>query len=104
MSNCKVICVYSVLLVQFKNFHVFLYNKYIFEQRPKLGLTLPPASVKKEISMNRNADPFDTLPFKNRQCSPTGFVPKIKVNEFCLIYHLSYPEGSYINDLIPDDL
>lgn len=26
------------------------------------------------------------------------------VNEFRLIHHLSYPEGSSINDFIPDDL
>lgn len=60
--------------------------------------------LQKEISMNGIAGPFVVPPFKNLQCSPIGLVPKKGVNEFRLIHHLSYPEGSSINDFIPDDL
>jgi hypothetical protein len=60
--------------------------------------------LSKEISLNRIAGPFNVPPFKNLQCSPIGLVPKKDGDDFRLIHHLSHPEGSSINDLIPDEL
>ena len=34
--------------------------------------------------------------------SPVGLVPKKDPNEYRLIHHLSFPEGSSVNDFIPD--
>lgn len=48
--------------------------------------------------------PFQYPPFKNIQVSPLGLVPKKKPGEFRLIHHLSYPDGSSINDGIPHEL
>ena len=43
------------------------------------------------------------LPYANLQISPLGLVPKQKVGEYRVIHHLSYPEGSSINDGISKD-
>ena len=58
----------------------------------------------KEQALGRIQGPFDRPPFPNIQCSPIGVVPKKKVGEFRLIQHLSYPEGSSINDFIREEL
>ena len=36
--------------------------------------------------------------------SPTGVVPKKKKGQFCLIQHLSWPEGQSVNKYISEDL
>ena len=48
--------------------------------------------------------PFDTPPFENFRISPLGLVPKKAPGEFRLIHHLSFPEGSSVNDGIPREL
>lgn len=58
----------------------------------------------KEVQLGRIAGPFSHPPFPNLQCSPVGVVPKKEQGSFRLIHHLSYPEGSSINDHIPDHL
>lgn len=55
-----------------------------------------------EISQNRIAGPFTTLPFPNLQISPLGLVPKKEGGEFRLIHHLSFPLGESINDGISE--
>jgi len=37
-------------------------------------------------------------------CSPLGIVPKKNPSEFRLIHHLSFPQGSSINDSIPSEI
>ena len=48
--------------------------------------------------------PFDTSPFENFRISPLGLVPKKAPGEFRLLHHLSFPEGSSVNDSIPREL
>ncbi|XP_021367155.1 uncharacterized protein LOC110459297 [Mizuhopecten yessoensis] len=60
--------------------------------------------IEKEISLGRIQGPFQTPPFPNLQVSPLGLVPKKELNEFRVIHHLSYPQGTSINDGInPED-
>lgn len=54
--------------------------------------------ISHEVSTGRIAGPFTSPPFDNLQISPLGLVPKKGPNEFRLIHHLSFPEGSSIND------
>jgi len=61
--------------------------------------------LKRELSEGRIAGPFSTPPFPVFICSPLGVVPKKAPGEYRiihLIHHLSYPEGSSVNDFIPD--
>ncbi|PJE77719.1 hypothetical protein CI610_03354 [invertebrate metagenome] len=61
--------------------------------------------ISHEISMGRIAGPFISAPFENLQISPLGLVPKKEPNEFRLIHHLSFPDGSSINDgIAPEDV
>lgn len=53
--------------------------------------------------LGRIKGPFETLPFKNFQISPIGLVPKKDPNSFRLITHLSFPDGSSINDGISSE-
>ena len=55
----------------------------------------------KEISLGRLAGPFDQRPLPNLRLSPVGLVPK-KDGTYRLIHHLSHPEGSSVNDFIPN--
>ena len=55
----------------------------------------------KEVLSGRIIGPFDTPPFENFRISPLGLVPKKAPGEFRLIHHLSFPEGSSVNDGIP---
>ncbi|XP_021347069.1 uncharacterized protein LOC110454687 isoform X1 [Mizuhopecten yessoensis] len=54
--------------------------------------------IQKEIYHGRCFGPYHTPPFTNLQISPLGLVPKKEPNEFRVIHHLSFPEGSSIND------
>lgn len=56
----------------------------------------------KEREAGRIAGPFNKPPFKQLHCSPLGVVPKKNPGEFRIIHHLSYPNGSSINDFIPE--
>ncbi|KAJ1166747.1 hypothetical protein NDU88_007144 [Pleurodeles waltl] len=47
---------------------------------------------------------FEDLPLENLGISPIGVVPKKKPDEFNLIQHLLWPEGSSVNYLIPEAL
>ena len=47
--------------------------------------------------------PFHKLPFYPFRVSPLGVVPKKTPGEFRLIYHLSYPRGSSVNDGISSE-
>lgn len=58
--------------------------------------------IEKEILAGRIAGPFKKPPFKEFQCSPIGVVPK-KDGDYRFIHHLSFPEGSSINDQIDEE-
>jgi hypothetical protein len=57
----------------------------------------------KEVEAGRIAGPFDTRPIASLRVSPLGLVPK-KDGDFRLIHHLSYPEGSSVNDFLDPEL
>ena len=56
-----------------------------------------------EINAGGIVGPFRKPPFPDMFCSPLGIVPKKTPSEFRLIQHLSFPQGSSINDSIPSD-
>lgn len=60
------------------------------------------AKLGKECDAGRIVGPFTTPPFPNFRSSPLGIVPKKDPSEFRLIHHLSYPNGSSVDDFIPD--
>ena len=60
------------------------------------------AKLQKECDAGRIVGPFATPPFSNFPTSPRGLVPKKDPSEFRLIHHLSYPQGTSVNDFIPD--
>jgi hypothetical protein len=72
----------------------------------KENLDILREKIRIEIESNRVAGPFNEKPFPNFQGSPLGLVPK-KSNEaiadYRVIHHLSYPEGTSINDGIPNE-
>ena len=63
-----------------------------------------PNAVKEELAkekeLGRIAGPFVNRSFAALQCSPIGLVPKQIPNSYRLIQHLSFPQGSSINDHI----
>jgi hypothetical protein len=56
-------------------------------------------NIYKEILSGRVASPFENSPFLTLQISPLE-----KPGEFRVIHHLSYPDGTSINDGISKDL
>lgn len=48
--------------------------------------------------------PFPCAPMPELLVSPTGVVPKTDPGQFRLIQHLSWPEGSSVNDFISAEL
>ena len=62
------------------------------------------SKLEREIEAGRIVGPFSSPPFPNFVSSPLGVVPKKQPSEFRLIHHLSYPEGSSVNDLIPAEI
>lgn len=58
--------------------------------------------IYKEIELGRVAGPFDQVPMHNFRLSPIGIVAK-KDGGWRLIHHLSFPEGSSVNDFIDPD-
>ena len=58
--------------------------------------------LRKECEAVKICGPFICPPFPNFVCSPLGIVPKKDPSKFRLIQHLSYPQGTSVNDNIPD--
>ena len=56
-------------------------------------------ALKKELAENRNAGPYCSSPFSNLRISGLGVIPKSD-GSWRLIYHLSAPIGTSINDFI----
>lgn len=62
------------------------------------------AKIKKELSLNRILGPYSVLPDVPRfRISPLGVVEKKTPGEYRVIHHLSYPEGTSVNDFIPHE-
>ena len=61
------------------------------------------AKLDKEWSGGRISGPFSSPPVANFVSSPLGVVPKKTPGEFRIIHHLSYPDGSSVNDFIPSE-
>ena len=60
--------------------------------------------LSKELRLGRVLGPFAVPPPScHYRVSPLGVVPKKAAGEFRMIHHLSYPEGSSVNDFIPHD-
>ena len=58
--------------------------------------------IRKELALGRIIGPYDVAPgFYNYVISPLGVVPKKLPGEYRVIHHLSYPQGSSVNDSIP---
>ena len=59
----------------------------------------------KDLSLGRIIGPYAEPPTNPQfRVSPLGVVPKKTPGEFRMIHHLSYPEGSSVNDFIPKEL
>lgn len=56
-----------------------------------------------ELTEGRVSGPYSVPPFPNFRVSPLGLVPKKNSGEFRVIHHLSYPEGTSVNDGIPSE-
>ena len=56
------------------------------------------AKISKELAAHRLAGPFSSPPFPVFRVSPLGLIPKKTPGEFRLIHHLSFPNGSSLND------
>ena len=61
------------------------------------------AKLDKEIATHRIAGPYSSPPFPHFRISPLGLVPKKTEGEFRLIHHLSFPQGSSLNDGISSE-
>lgn len=61
------------------------------------------AKLDKEIAAHRIAGPYSSPPFPHFRISPLGLVPKKTEGEFRLIHHLSFPQGSSLNDGISSE-
>ena len=59
------------------------------------------SKVTSEVALGRIAGPFDTPPIEPLWVSPVGVVQKKIKGEYRMIQHMSYPEGSSVNDGIP---
>ena len=65
-------------------------------QQPEIVRT----KLRKECDAGRIVGPFTTPPFLDFGTSLLGIVPKKDPSEFRSIHHLSYPNGSSVNDFI----
>ncbi len=59
------------------------------------------AKIQHELSLERIAGPFNSLPIPNLVLSPIGLVPKKEEGNYRLIHDLSYPKGNSVNEGIP---
>ena len=62
------------------------------------------AKIQKEVKEGQVFGPFTAPPVPNFRVFLLGVILKKEAAEFCLIYHLSYPEGISVNDQIPQEL
>ena len=60
------------------------------------------SKLNKELEAGRLAGPFISPPLKYFRVSPLGLVPKKQPGDFRMIHHLSFPNGTSVNDGIPD--
>ena len=60
-------------------------------------------NLQKEIALGRVAGPYPSPPLPKFQCHSVGVIPKKHSTEWRTIYHLSFPQGTSINDHIPKD-
>jgi hypothetical protein len=60
------------------------------------------SKLNKELEAGRLAGPFISPPLKYFRVSPLGMVPKKQPGDFRMIHHLSFPNGTSVNDGIPD--
>ena len=61
--------------------------------------------VANELLLGRVLGPYDVPPTCiNYRISPLGVVPKKNPGEFRMILHLSFPDGSSVNDFIPKEI
>ena len=60
-------------------------------------------NLQKEIALGRVAGPYPSTPLPKFQCHPVGVIPKKHSTEWRTIYHLSFSQGTSINDHIPKD-
>jgi hypothetical protein len=58
--------------------------------------------LNKELEAGRLAGPFILPPLKYFRVSPLGLVPKKQPGDFRMIHHLSFPNGTSVNDGILD--
>ena len=58
-------------------------------------------NLQKEVALGRVAGPYPSPPLPKFQCHPVGVVPKKHSPEWRTIHHLSFPQGTSINDHIP---
>ncbi len=56
-----------------------------------------------EINLGRIAGPFKNPPFKHYRCSPLFLVPKHEPGKYRMIFNLSFPKGSSVNDFVNPD-
>ncbi|KAJ1214052.1 hypothetical protein NDU88_001680 [Pleurodeles waltl] len=56
--------------------------------------------LEKELQLGKVAGPFSQPPLPNFIVSPLGIVPKKEQGKYRMIYHLSYPKGSSVNDYL----
>lgn len=59
--------------------------------------------IKKELEGHRFVGPFREKPFKLMQLSTLGLAEKKTPGNYRMIHHLPFPEGSSINDGIPEE-
>ena len=60
-------------------------------------------NLQKEVFLGRAAGPYPSSPLPKFQCHPVGVIPKKYSPEWRTIYHLSFSQGTGINDHIPKD-
>ena len=57
----------------------------------------------KEVKLKRYVDPYECIPNDNFIRSPVGLIEKDQGNETRLIFHLSHPRGTSLNDYTPKE-
>lgn len=60
-------------------------------------------NLQKEVALGRVAGPYPSPPLPKFQCHPVDVVPKKYSPEWRTIHHLSFPQGTSINDHILKD-
>ena len=61
-------------------------------------------TTRKVLDLGRIVGPYEEVPkFDNFRLSPLGVITKKQPGEFRMIQHLSFPEGSSVNESIPKE-